>query len=658
MNKKASQKMIGIDLGTTNSCVAVMEGDEPTVIANQEGSRTTPSTVAFTEKGEMLVGELAKRQAVTNSQNTINSIKRLMGRKYKEEAINEAKKKISYQLIEDSEGRVKIKVSKGEFLPQEISARILQKMKQTAEEYLGEKVERAVITVPAYFSDSQRQATKDAGAIAGLKVERIVNEPTAAAMAYGLEKKEERNIAVYDLGGGTFDISILDVGKIDVGKHKDEKKKTEEYVVEVLSTNGDTYLGGDDFDQQVVNWIAENFKKENGIDLREDRMALQRLREAAEKAKCELSSSLETPINLPFITADQSGPKHLTMTLTRAKLEQLTEDLINRTLKPCEQALKDAKLKASDIKEVVLVGGQTRMPKVQEAVKKLFGREPHKGVNPDEVVAAGAAIQARVLSGDMDILLLDVTPLSMGIETMGAVFTKLIERNTTIPTKESKIFTTAADSQTAVDIHVLQGERAMVADNRTLGRFQLMGIAPAPRGVPQVEVTFDIDANGIVSVKAKDKGTGKEQEITIRESGSLSEEERDKMVNEAEVHAEEDKKKREKIEAQNEADNIIYTSEKALKDHGDKISDDEKKTIQDALEKLKKVKDTGTPGEMREKISKLGEVSQKLGQAAHQQAAGQEAGEGEQTQEKSKDKTEEKGKEGEDVTDADYEVEK
>lgn len=658
MNKKVSQKMIGIDLGTTNSCVAVMEGDEPTVIANQEGSRTTPSTVAFTEKGEMLVGELAKRQAVTNSQNTINSIKRLMGRKYKEKATNEAKKKISYQLIEDSQGRVKVKVSKGDFLPQEISARILQKMKQTAEQYLGEKVERAVITVPAYFSDSQRQATKDAGAIAGLKVERIVNEPTAAAMAYGLEKKEERNIAVYDLGGGTFDISILDVGKIDVGKHKDEKKKTEEYVVEVLSTNGDTYLGGDDFDQQVVNWIAENFKKENGIDLREDRMALQRLREAAEKAKCELSSSLETQINLPFITADQSGPKHLTMTLTRAKLEQLTEDLINRTLKPCEQALKDAKLKASDIKEVVLVGGQTRMPKVQEAVKKLFGREPHKGVNPDEVVAAGAAIQARVLSGDMDILLLDVTPLSMGIETMGAVFTKLIERNTTIPTKESKIFTTAADSQTAVDIHVLQGERAMVADNRTLGRFQLMGIAPAPRGVPQVEVTFDIDANGIVSVKAKDKGTGKEQEITIRESGALSEEERDKMVNEAETHAEEDKRKKEKIEAQNEADNIVYTTEKALKEHGDKISDDEKKSIQDASGELKKVKDTGTPDEIREKIKKLGEVSQKLGQAAYQQAAGQEAGGEEQTQEKSEEAQEKKGKEGEDVTDADYEVEK
>lgn len=649
MNKKISQKIIGIDLGTTNSCVAVMEGGESVVISNQEGFRTTPSIVAFTEKGEMLVGELAKRQAVTNSQNTVNSIKRLMGRRYKEEAVNEAKKKISYKLIEDSEGRLKVKLDQGEFLPQEISARVLQKMKQTAEQYLGEKVERAVITVPAYFSDSQRQATKDAGTIAGLKVERIVNEPTAAAMAYGLEKKEERKIAVYDLGGGTFDISILDVGEDDEGHS----------VVDVLSTNGDTYLGGDDFDQQIVNWIAEDFKKENGIDLREDRMALQRLKEAAEKAKCELSSSLETQINLPFVTADQSGPKHLTMTLTRAKLEQLTEDLINRTLKPCEQALKDAKLKASDIKEVVLVGGQTRMPKVQQAVKKLFGREPHKGVNPDEVVAVGAGIQAGVLSGDVkDILLLDITPLSMGIETLGGVSTKLIERNTTIPTKESKIFTTAADSQTAVDIHVLQGERTMAADNRTLGRFQLVGIPPAPRGVPQVEVTFDIDANGIVSVKAKDKGTGKEQQITIRESGALSEQEKDKMVNEAEAHAEEDRKKREKIEAQNEADNIVYATEKSLKDYGDKISDSEKKSIQDALEELKKVKESASPDEIREKIKKLGEVSQKLGQAVYQQTAGQEAKKEEQTEEKAEEDKEKKGKEGEDVTDADYEVEK
>jgi len=643
MSKKVSQKIIGIDLGTTNSCVAVMEGDEPVVIPNQEGSRTTPSIVAFTDKGEMLVGELAKRQRITNPQNTIHSIKRLMGRRYNEEAVREAEKKVSYKLIEDSQGRVKVKVNKGEFLPQEISARILQKMKQTAEQYLGEKIERAVITVPAYFSDGQRQATKDAGTIAGLKVERIVNEPTAASMAYGLEKKGEKKIAVYDLGGGTFDISILDVG---------------DNVVEVLSTNGDTYLGGDDFDQKIVDWIAENFKKENGIDLREDRMALQRLKEAAEKAKCELSSSLETQINLPFITADQSGPKHLTMTLTRAKLEQLTEDLINRTLEPCKQALADAKLKASDIQEVVLVGGQTRMPKVQEVVKKLFGREPHKGVNPDEVVAIGAAVQAGVLSGEVkDILLLDVTPLSMGIETLGGVFTKLIERNTTIPTKQSKIFTTATDNQTAVDIHVLQGERAMAADNRTLGRFQLTGIPPAPRGVPQIEVTFDIDSNGIVSVKAKDKGTGKEQQITIRESGALSEEERDKLIKEAEAHAEEDRKKREKIEAQNEADNIIYATEKALKDYGDKISDSEKKSIQDTLEELKKTKSSGSPEEIREKIKKLSEVSQKLGQAVYQQA--QQAGkEGEQTKKKDEKSKEKKEKKGEDVTDADYEIEK
>lgn len=649
-DKKVSQKIIGIDLGTTNSCVAIMEGDESTIIPNQEGSRTTPSVVAFTDKGEMLVGEPAKRQAVTNPQNTVNSIKRLIGRRYEEEAVEEAKKKISYDLIKDSQGRVKVKVNKGEFLPQEISARVLQKMKQTAEEYLGEKVIRAVITVPAYFSDSQRQATKDAGSIAGLKVERIVNEPTAAAMAYGLEKKGEKKIAVYDLGGGTFDISILDVG---------------DNVVEVLSTNGNTYLGGDDFDQQIADWVAESFKKESGIDIREDKMALQRLKEAAEKAKCELSSSLETGINLPFITADQSGPKHLAMTLTRAKLEQLTENLINRTLGPCEQALKDAKLKPSDIQEVILVGGQTRMPKVQEVVKKLFGREPHKGVNPDEVVAAGAAIQAGVLAGEVkDILLLDVTPLSLGIETLGEVFTKLIERNTTIPTKESKIFTTAADGQTAVDIHVLQGERAMSADNKTLGRFQLTGIPPAPRGVPQIEVTFDIDANGIVNVKAKDKGTGKEQEITIREAGAaLSEEEKEKMVRDAEAHAEEDKKKREKIEVQNQADNIIYATEKTLKEHGNKVSDADKKNIQDALEELKKAKDSGTAEEIREKIKKLSEVSQKLGQAVYQEAAKKEAGEqaqkkAEEGKEKKKEKKKKEKKEGEDVTDADYEVEK
>lgn len=643
-DKKISKKIIGIDLGTTNSCVAVMQGDESVVIPNQEGNRTTPSVVAFTDKGEMLVGALAKRQAVTNSGNTVHSIKRIMGRRFSEEAIRKAQKRVSYKIVEDSQGRVKVKVNKGEFLPQEISARILQKMKQVAEDYLGEKVDSAVITVPAYFNDSQRQATKDAGAIAGFKkVERIINEPTAAAMAYGLEKKGEKKIAVYDLGGGTFDISILDVG---------------DNVVEVLATNGDTYLGGDDFDQRIVDWLADNFKKEQGIDLRQDRMALQRLKEAAEKAKCELSSSMETQINLPFITADQSGPKHLNVTLTRSKLEQLTEDLIEKTMGPCRQALGDTKLKPSDISEIILVGGQTRMPKVQEVVKKFFGREPHKGVNPDEVVALGASIQGGVLAGEVkDILLLDVTPLSLGIETLGEVSTKLIERNTTIPTRESKIFTTAADSQTAVDIHVLQGERTMAKDNRTLGRFQLVGIPPAPRGVPQIEVTFDIDANGIVNVTAKDKGTGKEQSITIRESGALSKEEREKMVREAEEHAEEDRKRKELIEVKNQADSIIYATEKALKDYGGKISESERNSIQTAIDDLKKAVEAKDVNQIRDKIKHLGEVSQKLGQVAYQESAKQEApGKSEEKPDEAK-KEKEKKKEGENITDADYKVE-
>ena len=565
-------KIIGIDLGTTNSVVAVMEGGEPTVITNPEGNRLTPSIVAFTKAGERLVGQVAKRQAVTNPENTIFSIKRFMGRKFDE--VNEEMKMVPFRVVRASNGDVRISAADKEYSPPEISAMILQKLKQAAEEYLGQPVTKAVITVPAYFNDAQRQATKDAGQIAGLEVMRIVNEPTAAALAYGLDKKKDETIAVYDFGGGTFDISILEVG---------------EGVVEVKSTNGDTHLGGDNLDQKVIDWIASEFKKSDGIDLTKDRMALQRLKEAAEKAKMELSSVMETDISLPFITADASGPKHLSMKLTRAKFEQLVEDLLQRTVGPTKQALSDAGLDPSKIDEVVLVGGSTRIPRVQSIVKELFGKDPHKGVNPDEVVAVGAAIQAGVLAGEVkDLLLLDVTPLSLGIETLGGVMTTLIPRNTTIPTRKSEIFSTAADNQTSVEVHVLQGERPLARDNRTLGRFHLIGLPPAPRGIPQIEVTFDIDANGIVNVQAKDLGTGKEQKITITASSGLSKDEVDKMMREAESHADEDKKRREEIETRNRADQAVYAAERMLKDAGDKLSASDRAAVESAIEELKK----------------------------------------------------------------------
>ena len=631
-------KVIGIDLGTTNSCVALVEGGDPKVITNSEGGRTTPSVVAFTDSGERLVGQVAKRQAITNPENTLFAIKRLIGRKFSSSEVQKDIQNLPYKIVKGTNEDAAVSAHGKTYTPPEISAMILRKMKQTADDYLGEEVTDAVGTVPAYFNDSQRQATKDAGKIAGLNVLRIINEPTAASLAYGLDKKKDEKIAVFDLGGGTFDISILEIG---------------DGVFEVKSTNGDTHLGGEDFDQRIIDYLADEFKKDQGIDLRSDKMALQRLKEQAEKAKIELSSSVETDINLPFITADASGPKHLNIKLSRAKMEALVSDLIEKTVGPCKTAIRDAGLSANEIDEVILVGGMTRMPAVQAKVKEVFGKEPHKGVNPDEVVAIGAAIQGAVLAGDVkDVVLLDVTPLSLGIETLGAVFTKLIEKNTTIPTRKSQIFSTAADNQPSVSVHVLQGEREMAAGNKTLGRFELVGIPPAPRGVPQIEVTFDIDANGIVHVSAKDLGTGKEQSIKITASSGLSDEEIQQMVKDAELHAEEDKKKRELVDARNTADAMVYQTEKSLQEHGDKIDAGTKSSIEAAVEKTKKAMEGEDAQAIQTAVQELQQAAHKLAEVVYQQAAGSGSQPGQGSSEPGTDQAANQG--AEDVVDADY----